>query len=173
MSYIYHAVPENFIGNILVPLNEMHNLDDSLKAKYLEKYKGREEILKRRVPRLDCLWNDVVQFLPVHHRKVFELQVELGIISEVPAYKFFEIDVDLLELDMAVVFFKNKPKDDNSEVKSLESVDLSTLDTIPEPTIAYFKSTIGSGELPFNYQFIPHILYKGSVDVSEQNIITL
>jgi hypothetical protein len=79
MHYIYHALPEQMIGNELIPLNQMRPSYPELSEKYLQKYKGREEILDRKIPLLDCLWNDVVQFLPVHPQKVFELQMELGV----------------------------------------------------------------------------------------------
>jgi hypothetical protein len=173
MQYIYHAVPEDFVGDKLVPLSEMHHLDRSLKEKYLEKYQGRESILERRIPILNCLWNDVVQFLPIHPRKIFELQVELGIIPEVPSYTFFRIDISLLEENKTVVFFKSKAGEENVNVASLADVDFDSLQSIPESTKDYFRSTIGTGELPFNYQFVPHILYRGSVDITEQKIISL
>lgn len=173
MNFIYHAVPENMVGTSLLPLNEMPKEMAKLRNKYLQKYKGREEILQRKIDLLDCVWNDVVQFLPLHPQKVFDLQKKLGIVTKIPPYRFFEIDVRGLDIDRAVVFFKTAPGEENTEVKWLKDVDARTLDTIPEATIAYYKKFIGTGELPFNYQFVPHIMYKGSVDISGAKIITL
>ncbi len=173
MYYIYHAVPEKLIGNALVPLNKMQDLDISLQEKYLQKYKGRESILDRKVPLLDCFWNDVVQFLPFHPGKIFELQVELGLIPAIPNYKYFKIDLKLLNPTKTVVFFKNAAGDENVEVKYLVDVEFESLQTIPDATRDYFKSLVGDYELPFNYQFVPHILYLGTVDVSEQIVISL
>lgn len=173
MNYIYHGVPENMIGDTLTPLTQMHSVNPTLEQIYLEKYKGREEILDRRVPLLNCLWNDVLQFLPMHPRKVFELQLELGIISSVPPNKFYEIDPSELDPAKTAVFFKDKPGDETVTVKWLKDVDLSLIQDIPQATKNYYTSVIGTGELPFNYQFIPHILYKGTVTVSESQIISL
>jgi hypothetical protein len=97
MQYIYHGVPEQMIGDVLMPLNRMKTTQPELHKKYLEKYEGRREILQRRIPLLDCLWNDVVQFLPLNPQDVFEAQRELGIIEVVPAYKFFKINLDMLD----------------------------------------------------------------------------
>lgn len=172
-NYIYHGVPKHMVGTKLIPLNEMPETMQSHRKKYLEKYQGREEILERKMPLLNCLWNDVVQFLPTHPREVFAKQVEMGIIPEIPPYRFYEIDIEQLEETKAVVFFKTAPGDENSYLKWLKDVDLTKLQGIPEETINYYGTVVETGELPFNYQFIPHLLYKGVVDISNSKIITL
>src|SRR4051812_1672589 len=117
MNFIYHGVPEPMIGTQLIPLNQMQTSMTAIRDKNLEKYKGRKEVLERRIPLLDCLWNDVVQFLPLHPQKVFELQRELGLITHVPPFKFYEIDSGSLDSSRAVVFFKTAPGEENTEVK--------------------------------------------------------
>lgn len=161
------------IGEQLIPLNQMKASMAEVHDKNLEKYEGREEILERRIQLLDCLWNDVVQFLPLHPQKVFELQQKLGLISSVPRYKFYEINLSNLDPNKTVVFFKTAPGEENVKIKWLNEVDFTSLQEIPEATLAYYKTLIGTGELPFNYQFIPHIVYRGVVSISETNIITL
>lgn len=173
MRYVYHAVPDKMIGSKLIPLNKMSGTMQPIRNKNLTKYEGRKEILERKIPLLDCLWNDVVQFLPLHPRKVFELQINLGILPEVPHYRFFEIDVQSLDPEKTVVFFKDAPGEENVSIKWLSDVDLSSIQDIPPATIAYYKTLIGTGELPFNYQFIPHIVHKGSIDVSKARTVTL
>lgn len=172
MSYIYHGAPQNMEGNELMPLNELKVHHPRLYNLHIAKYDSRKNILKRRIPLLNCLWNDVVQFLPLHPKKVFQLQTELGLIPKVPSYKFFEIDIKLLDPKKTAVFFKSTPGEKNVEVKWLSDVDLATIQEIPPATINYYKSLVGSGELPFNYQFIPHIMYMGIVDVAQAKIIT-
>lgn len=173
MNFIYHGVPDSLIGNILIPLNQMRSVMPDIRDKNLKKYKGREEILKRKLPLLNCLWNDVVHFLPLHPQKVFELQLELGLIPDIPPYKFYEINLGNLNPKKTVVFFKTAPGEENSEVRWLSEIDFTALQEIPEATVAYYKTFVGTGELPFNYQFIPHILYKGTVDISTTNSFML
>lgn len=111
--------------------------------------------------------------MPLHPQKVFELQAQLGIISEVPPYKFFEIEMSLLDPRKTVVFFKDAPGEENVNVKWLSDVDFASLQEIPPATITYYKTLVGTGELPFNYQFIPHIFHMGNVGVASAQVITI
>ena len=173
MNYLYHGMPDSMVGTELVPLNWMPESMSGIKQLHLQKYEKREEILERRIPLLDCLWNDVVQFLPLHPKKVFELQKELGLIAEVPPYKFYEIEFEQLDPANTVVFFKTAPGEENTDVKWLKDVDLATIQGIPQATIDYYKTLVGTGELPWNYQFVPHVVYRGNIDISNAKIITI
>lgn len=173
MSFIYHGAQDSMIGNILMPLNQMHDSMSQVRASHLAKYKGREEIIERKTPLLNCLWNDVLQFLPLHPQKVFELQQQLRLIPEIPPYNFFEIDITNLDPKKTTIFFKTAPGEENTVVKWLKDVDITSLQEIPKATLEYYKTLIGTGVLPFNYQFIPHVLYKGSIDIADTKTITL
>ena len=173
MYYLYHGVPEPMFGNELVPLNQMPPEMAEIHALHLKKYEGREEILERRIPLLDCLWNDVVQFLPFHPKKIFELQKKLGIIHKIPPYKFYEIDIEKFDPTKTVIFFKTAPGEENTEVKWLKDVDFASIQEIPKATVEHYKTLVGTGELPWNYQFVPHVVHMGNVDISKANITTL
>ena len=156
MNYVYHGVPETMFGNELVPLNAMRGDMEDIAKLHRQKYDGRESVMQRRIPLLNCLWNDVVQFLPVDPEKVFSLQAALGLLREVPHYRFYKIDISTIALDNTVVY-----------------VDFSDLQTIPPATERYYRTLMGKDELPFNFQFIPHVLHQGSVDISQATVITL
>ncbi|HEY4963361.1 MAG TPA: hypothetical protein VIH90_01560 [Candidatus Saccharimonadales bacterium] len=173
MQYVYHGVPEEMKGNNLVPLNQMQTSHPELYKKYRQKYEGREAVMQKKIPLLNCLWNDVIQFMPVHPRKVFELQKKLGLITEVPPYKFFEIDISVFNIDKMVVYFKTAIGEQNVEVKWFRDVNLADIQEVPKATFDYYTSLVGTGELPFNYQFIPHVLYMGTVETSKLPIITI
>jgi hypothetical protein len=173
MFTIYHGVPVHMVGTVLQPLNAMQQSKPELYAKYLQKYQGREAVMQKRIPLLDCLWNDVVQFLPLDPERIFEQQVVMGFIPEVPAYKFFEIDLQALDPDKTVVYFKTAPGEEHVSVQWLRDVDFASLQLIPPATVDYYQSLVGSAELPFNYQFVPHLLYLGEVDVTAAPIVTL
>lgn len=173
MPYIYHGVPEQMVGHTLQPLNQMEKDNPELYQKYVQKYAGRMALLDRQVPVLNCRWNDVVQFLPFDPRKVFALQKELGIIDKVPHYKFYKIDTDTLDPEKLAVYFKTAPGEENAHVELFANANPAELQDVPAATIEYYKSVVGTGELPFNYQFVPHVLYQGSVDVSNAPVIEL
>ena len=174
MSFIYHGVPDDMRGKYLVPLSTMRRQDSKLAAEYTKKYDGRrKKVMERRIPLLDCRWDDVVQLLPLHPQKLFDLQKELGLITEIPPYRFYKIAVADLDPDKTAVFFKTAAGEDNTETRWLKDVKLRRLQDIPDTTRAYYQTLVGTGELPFNYQFIPHIVYKGELDISKSAIITL
>lgn len=173
MHYLYHSIPENMKGTKLIPLSKMLEVDPQLHAKYLEKYKGREDILERKIPLLECLWNDVVQLLPLNPLLLFKLQKKLGGISEIPDYKYYKIDITTLDPSKTAVYFKTAPGEENVTVKWLSDVDFDDLQDIPEATRKYYESMVGTGEPIFNYQFVPHILYRGTIDVSMAEIMRL
>jgi len=171
--FFYHGVPDDLEGDELIPLTEIFKKRPDLHAKYLEKYKGREEILQRRIPLLDCGWNDVVQLLPLHPRQLFELQQRLGLIEELPEYHYFEIDPASLDPNRTVVYFKTAPGDENVTVQWLNDVDMSSLQQIPQATEDYYRSMVGTGEPVFNYQFVPHVVCRGSVDITDSRTVIL
>lgn len=104
--YLYHGIPEDMKGGKLIPLSKMLEVDPELWAKYLEKYKWREEILERKIPLLNCLWNDIVQLLPLHPCQLFEVQKELGLIIETLDYKYYQIDSSTLDPSQTIIYFK-------------------------------------------------------------------
>ncbi len=61
MNYIYHLKPEPFEGTSLIPLNLMDK-SSPLYLGHAKKYEGREELMLEIIPKLNCKWNDVVQF---------------------------------------------------------------------------------------------------------------
>ncbi len=173
MTYLYHGVPEDMKGDSLIPLNQMLAVDADLRDSYLQKYKGREEILERKIPLLDCLWNDVVQLLPLNPKVLFDCQLELGLITAIPEYRYFEIDLTMLEPEKAVVYFKTAPGEENVTVRWLKDVDLDELQEIPRATREYYETMVGTNEPVFNYQFVPHVVYMGSIDVSNSHTISI
>lgn len=173
MTYLYHGIPEDMRGDSLLPLSKMLSIDPELSIKYLKKYDGREELLERTIPLLDRLWNDVVQLLPLHPKKLFELQRDLGLVEQLPDYRYFQIETTLLDPSKTVVFFKTAPGNENVTVKWLTDVNLDDLQDIPPATAEYYRSMVGTDEPVFNYQFVPHIVYRGTVDVSDAKVISL
>lgn len=173
MTYIYHGVPGEFIGDELIPLDQMALRNPIIHKEHLDKYKGREEIIERKVPLLDCKWNEVVQLLPLHPRQLFLYQKQLGLVDEIPDYRYFKVNLDLLDPLRTVVYFKTAPGDDNVTVKWLNDVVLDDLQEIPAATKKYYESMVASDQPVFNYQFVPHVLYRGSIAVDKDGAISL
>ncbi len=173
MTKFYHGIAANFVGDAIIPLSQMATANPELYAEYRRKYEGRESVVERQIPLLDCGWADVVQLLPLHPSKLFNLQLELGLIEEIPDYNYFEIDSSNLDAAQAAVFFKTAPGDENTKVEWLRDVNIDDLQSIPEATRAYYASMRGTGEPVFNYQFVPHVLYRGQIDITNANRVNL
>ena len=80
--FVYHMVPAEMIGEKLIPLNSLGKVHPHLYEKYAEQYfdhPERSKLLKKQVPKLDCLWNDVLHFLPLHPHHVYKALKGLGI----------------------------------------------------------------------------------------------
>ncbi|MBH2008037.1 hypothetical protein I8H83_05545 [Candidatus Saccharibacteria bacterium] len=170
---LYHGIPQDLKGSELVPLGQLRTKYPELAAQYLRKYEGRETILERKIPLLNCLWNDVVQLLPLHPQKIFDRQKELGLIAEIPAYNYFAIDTSTLDPTSAAVYFKTAPGEAHWSVEWLSNTRIEELQDIPPATDKYYRSLRDSGQAVFNYQFIPHVLYKGVIDISNAKIISI
>ena len=69
MGYVYHMVPKNMEGKKLIALNKLKLKNRGLYEQYIQKYydhPDRLKLLENQVPKLDCLWNDVIHLLPLH-----------------------------------------------------------------------------------------------------------
>jgi len=71
MNYLYHMIPSNLEDETLYPLNQLKTVKPNIYEKAVQKYKGREILLKREIALLNCLWNDVLHFSPVPPSNIF------------------------------------------------------------------------------------------------------
>lgn len=173
MTFVYHGVPENMMGEEILSLNQLRGANLSAYGKNIEKYKGREAVIECNVPLLNCKASDVINLLPFNPKKLFEYQMELGLISAVPSYAYFEIDLQLLNPKETVVFFKTAPGEENVTIKWIKDVDFSELQEIPVATKQYYKSMVGKKEAVFNYQFVPHVLTRGPINIKNCDVIEI
>jgi len=50
---------------------------------------------------------------------------------------------------------------------------MAKFSSIPQATKDYYKEMIGRGKRPLLYHKIPHILYKGTLDITDLPIISV
>src|SRR3989344_5310930 len=126
MIFAYHFVPEKMRGKILYPLNQ-------LKKKYpisyryeLEKYSWRKYILKKKIPLLNCLWNDVLHFTLVHPKKIKKALKEQGFNPQ--TFKVYKIPLKNLNKSQTIIYLNNPRKSlkaEKKDYKKIDSVNLS------------------------------------------------
>lgn len=167
MTYIYHRVPKNMRGNILYPLNVLKEIHPDIYKKEVSKYDGREFIKKQEIPFLNCIWNDVLHFTAVHPQDIKQAFLDLGVKYNLT---YYQIDPNSLpEKDTIVYLYRHekpedKLKDDN--FSPYRPSEVSLYSNLLDVTKAYYKEQLMANNKPLLYHRVPHILYKGNLDIT-------
>ena len=179
-KYIYHAVPNEMTGDKLIPLNSLGKIYPHLYQEYSKKYFNhpeRPQLLKRQVPKLNCLWNDVIHFLPLHPNHVYEAIKSLGIKTK-EELQFYKIPIQNLKHNKNAIYLYSKenyrgPAEDikETEINIIDIGEYTEMKKIPTATIEYYTIEKEKGN-PFGlYPFIPHLLSLGEVEINGVEII--
>lgn len=175
MNYLYHRVPQDQQGSVLEPLNQLKISSPELYKIKAAKYQGREHIMDRRIPILDCPWNDVLHFSPVPPADLKAALLEAGM--EDKEWSFYQIDSSLLEPENTVTYLHKDigriSVPDASEFAPFDANDLTDLSQIPEKTKQYWKDQYVKGIKPLIFLGIPHILYRGTLDTTGLSVVTV
>jgi hypothetical protein len=176
MKYIYHLRPDPFEGTSLIPLNSMDK-SSSLYLKHVQKYEGREDLMNIIIPKLNCKWNDVVQFSSLAPQiialKLKEFCPELKITKA----EYFKIPIeDIISKHEAVIFTRNpnQKKGDFSisdeDIQILSDETYNELSQVPELTINYWMNVKQNGGPYLWFPYIPHIFVKGIIETERFEI---
>lgn len=164
---LYHMVPLKMQGNELMPLNGLKEVHPDLHDEEEKKYKGREHLINEVIKPLNCTRRDLINLSAIHPERLNEMLRECG--RAVPiGHEFFEIDPHSLNMENAIV--------ENTAINKLEKYDpdnISKHAEITEEMREYYKKEYEKGEHPLPYQRVPHILYKGTIDVSNAKRIPI
>jgi len=173
-------VPKRMIGAKLIPLNKLKTKQEKLYNEYAKKYYDHPErvkLLERRIPKLNCLCNDVNHFLPLHPSHVYNALKEIGI-NVKDDIKFYKIPVLNLEYNKNAIYLYNKDNYNgpaaemqSEEIHLIDIKEYEELPSIPPDTINYYKEEHRKGNRFGMFPFIPHILSLGEVKVSNAEII--
>ena len=163
-------------GNILYPLNTLKDAHPEVYTKAASKYEGREQIMKLRIPSLDCLWNDVLHFSAVHPSEIKKALAEAGRVKPLGA-SYFEIDPHLLDPKDTIVYLNRldrmADKFNKDNVAAYNPDEIAQYAIMPQETKDYYTDTISQGKEPLVFHVVPHILFKGCLDTSKFNKISL
>lgn len=175
---IYHIKPADVKGETLMPLNKIKQLDKAVYESKVKKYNGREVLLECIIPKLNCLWNDVLFFSPVHPQKIKDLRDELNLKWNL--FNWYELNPnDIPDFAKNTVIYDSEEKQkgdfsiDEKEIIPFSLDELEKLREIPEATKRHYKIMNALGEPIFIFYQIPHILYKGSIPVSKLKSFTI
>jgi hypothetical protein len=175
MKYLYHFRAPNFSGDKLYPLNTLKDIYPQIYEQQLSKYQGREALLTEIIPKLNCLWNDVVHCVPIHPYYIYETLQNCGL--QVNWHRrCFQIPVIRLA-GMPTVWYIHRPNKANPDQEAVEvewfNPELyQELTEISLATTEYYRDTIAKGQRPLLHAGVPHVLVQGVLDVSNVKIIT-
>ena len=171
MKYVYHKVPIGMQGNIIYPLNTLKKAYPKLYQQQLRKYEGRGKVMKQLIPGLNCLWNDVVHLTAVSPNKIKKIFNNYG---EAFEWRFYKIPLKDLELNKTIVYLYNdKPREtlSSGNFKKLIESDFQKYSEIPIETVRYYKDMFDQRKKPLVFHRIPHIFYRGVLDISKYKIV--
>lgn len=174
MAFLYHAIPDNFRGTTIYPLNQMKNVYPDVYEERVKLYAWRKQVMEQRVYPLDCLWNDCVFMMAADPIEVNRTMRNLGFKGKFPR-RFWQIDPGLLEVARTTIYnfghFKLSPPEDFLPF-SVEGLDEYAV--VPRRTIEYWRSKIEErAPTLMLYLYIPHILYKGTIETADLAVIEI
>lgn len=174
MDYLYHHVPPGMKGTVLYPLNQLKNIYPEQYEKNIKKYEGREYLLKSEVPPLHCLWNDVLHLTAVSPDETKANLALAGIVR--PPTTWFKIPVSKIIGNNSVAFIYRRDKNLDPQLKDYEEFTperMNVYRTVPTETIEYYKEMTLQGKRPLVFNFVPHILYKGTIETRGLETVTV
>lgn len=163
---LYHIVRENIVGTKIVPLSTLQQIAPELAEQRMAKYRGREGLAATFIPCLSCTWIDVVQMFAVPTKLIQERKRVLGD----PPHRFFEIESDSLDINCLCVYYRN---DEETGKEIFDPFDPSLpLDRPGEGFEEWFREEAAKGRRLPLFVGIPHILYKGELDITDCRIVS-
>lgn len=163
---LYHIPPEKMVGTKLVPLTTLQRIVPELAKQSIAKYRGREDVAAILIPCLSCTWLDVIHMFAVSPKLIQERQRLLG----GPPLQFYEIVSDSLDINFLGVYYRDDEETGNMIFESFNTS--IPLDRPDEEHEKWFHEEIAAGRRLPLFAGIPHILYKGEIDISDCPIVS-
>ena len=179
---LWHHVPQNMQGSLLWPLRALEEVSAEVAGVQRAKYAGREHIANLHVPLLDCRWDEVVFFSPIHPDTIHDAVRSAG--GTTRAGHAYEIDMQTLK-DHELIWFDPKKAGPNGALtpESVWPVEQSTYRAQPLSGRAphYYKRCVDAGRQPLLLGTELHVLARGftrdgaphPVDVSQARVIAV
>ncbi len=158
-------------GSILYPLNRLKQLHPELAKKPLEKYSWRQDLLQRKIPSLNVLWNDVLHFTTLHPSKTFDaLKLLKGSVGK--RIQIVHVPVSLLDERRCVYFVgSDRARNNLSEMHTEEvfpfiRTEYQEAQNVSEAQIEKWKENLQKSEPVLLFSRTRHLLYAGELEIS-------
>jgi hypothetical protein len=171
--FLYHQIPDDFRGQTIYSLNQLQSVYPDLYKEKISKYAWRPEIMEQPVYPLDCVWNDCIFMVAVPPWIIKQKLHEVSPATKFP-HRFWQIDPGQLEARKATIYtFEHATRPHPpADFVPYDPDSLGQWSTIPDKTTDYWRQCIDEqNSRLLLYMYIPHILYRGSIDISAAKII--
>jgi hypothetical protein len=169
LYHMYYRGDGSLRDDTLYTLNQLKEKHPDLHALHVQKYETRPEVPKQHFPHIDCDWGGAVFLCPVHPEKICAALAQYRK-REVPPFPYHEIPVaDLDPSNLALWLFKTREYTP-IEVIPFEQRLLEEMREVPEATKGYFDEQRQKHEPALFFVHVPHVLHKGSIDMSRYNV---
>jgi hypothetical protein len=181
MSFIYHMVPKQMNGDILVPLASLKMSAPEAYAREMKKYDDhpqRRLLPQRQLKILNCPQEEVLHFSPIHPHKMFN-----GLKSVFPDWNhsqlFYEIPIEHVGRLPAILFDMNRTGTyvfgEDEPIDLFQRITPETYriyDELPKEALEFYQQWQERGErgAPAMGR-IAHIMVQGPVSIAGCHII--
>lgn len=173
--YLYHMIPVDMQGTVLHPLNTLKDIHPDLYLAKANKYNNRRHIMDQFIPTLEASWNDVLHLSAIDPAELKKALIEAGM--EPKEMRFYQINPELLDPKQTTVYlYSNKTGDEKMSIENFTDFDPKKLHEhaeLPQVTKEYYKKMFEKGGKPLLFIGVPHILHKGSIDISNLPVVTV
>ncbi|MEO8446412.1 MAG: hypothetical protein ABI528_02895 [bacterium] len=132
--------------------------------------------MQHRIPVMHCLWNDVLHFSAVNPSEIKQALIEAGRNSDFEMISY-QVDAKLLTPEDTIVYLyahdKVEDKLNPENFTAYNSDEVSKYSSMSQATKDYYKEIYLEGRQPLLFHRIPHILYKGTLDIKYLPIVSV
>lgn len=167
------------VGNIIYPLNHLKQINKEAYLREAAKYQGREQLMDLVIPKLNCLWNDVVHCSSIHPTLLYKAMISSGLNPK--SSEWYRIDPRTIkDAQFAMYSFKTSPyhktspyyRFDPNEFRIISVEEYQEIEEVPQKAFDWYRELANKGgkiRLPFHY--VPHFLVKGAIEITKAEII--
>ncbi len=171
MQFVYHMKPNQMVGTVLFPLNQLKIKIPKAYGTQITKYIGRESLLDESIPLLNCKWGDVLHFSPLNPKVIFQSLCEQGI--HLNSATWFQVPISLLPEAKTMLYkYENDHVDlSNNQIIPFNSKMYNELKHLPLETLQYYKDSAAKGQKPLLFHRVPHVMTQTQIDIDHCQLI--
>lgn len=168
MRRLYHFVSRHMRGTTLYPLNQLKDIHPDVYQREAAKYIGREHVMETRVPTLGCLWNDVLFLSAVHPSELLRVAREAGVPV---SWNMRAFCFKLSAFDTSKLLVRFHRRRERPRYEPFDPDKFSDYLNFATDSLEYYRERLAVGERPMLPAYVPHILYKSTLEITGVPIV--